>query len=73
MTFTAYRNPCTEAMANVRVMASFAQARTYARQNPGLIQMDIETGSIEEAREIATFEHLAAREEYLSTLVGDIY
>ena len=73
MTYTTFRNPCTEATANVQVMESFIGARQFAQSNPGRIEMEVEADCIDDARAAAFIEYQAAREEYLSSLVGDIY
>lgn len=73
MTYTTFRNPCTEQRADITVLASFIEARMFAREHPELIEAELEAESREEAYAMAYEDYMAARDEYLEALYGNPY
>ena len=73
MTYTTFRNPCTETSAGVVVLASFAEARAFAAKYPNRMEMEVEADTIDEAAEYAWIEYNDARDYYLASMHGDIY
>lgn len=73
MTFTTFRNPCTDQHASITVLESFIEARQFAIEHPEMIEAEVEATSHDEAYAMAYEEFVEARDTYLASLYGDIY
>jgi len=73
MTFTAFRNTCTQPTSGVIVFQSFIEAREFAHQHPEMIETEFEADSLQEAYDRTYAEYEETRDIYTEAIVGDIY